>query len=52
VLIHQHLDHVVTADIDDERHPRTKRGDVRKILFRRHAEIDATGLHAADQVGE
>ena len=44
-LVHQMRVQVAAPDVDDERHPRLERHDVREVLIGRDAEVDAAALH-------
>ena len=46
------LDQILSPDIDDKRQFRLQRGDVRKVLFGTHAEINASCLSPCSQVRE
>src|SRR5436190_19093645 len=46
------LDHVLPADVDDERNLRLKCDNVREILLGAHAKICAAGLAAVRQLPE
>ena len=50
-LVHQVLEHVLAADVDDERHARMERRDVGEVLIGPHAEIHAVGRHALRELG-
>ena len=43
-FVDQVLQHILAADIDDERDLRTDGGNVSKILFRSDAQVNAIGL--------
>src|SRR6266576_3761327 len=51
-LIHEVLDRVLAADIDNEGDLRLKRNDVRKVLFRSDTDVCAVGFPAFRQVCE
>ena len=46
------FDHLAATDVEDDRDLRLKRDDIRDILFRPNAEVDASGFHAPLQLGK
>ena len=43
---------VAPADVHDEGHRRLERGDIRKVLFRADADVDAAAFRGREQVGD
>src|SRR6266850_2854847 len=51
-FVHQVFEHVLAANVDDERDLRLKRYDIREVLFRSDADVSAAGLAVFGQLRE
>ena len=51
-FVHQVFEHVLPANIDDERELRTQRSHVSEVLVRADTQVDATWFRSLAQIGD